>query len=74
LKLQNGIETWVKALAASIKDGIDSGEFKLVKSPEYMADFIHSAWIGALTRMQVSQSIQPLDIFIDFLTKEIIIQ
>ena len=71
IELQKAIEIWVKALSACLSDGIDTGEFKQIKSPDFMADYIHSAWMGALTRMQVTESIKPLDIFLEFLTQQI---
>ncbi|MDP4093660.1 MAG: TetR/AcrR family transcriptional regulator [Bacillota bacterium] len=71
IELQNGINIWLKALASCIKEGIDAGEIKAIKSPEFMAEYIHSAWMGALTRMQVYESVQPLDNFMEFLIQQI---
>jgi TetR/AcrR family transcriptional repressor of nem operon len=71
LRLKSGIDIWVRALAACIRDGVEAGEFQPLQSPEFMADYIHSAWIGALVRMQVTESIEPLNIFISFLEQQL---
>jgi TetR/AcrR family transcriptional repressor of nem operon len=70
-ELERGIDGWVLVVASCLKEGVESGEFELFQSPEVMAEFVYASWIGAITRMQVSQSIKPLDIFIEYLTREI---
>lgn len=71
VKLQHGIDGWIRTIASCLKAGVDAGEFQVFQSPEIMAELIYAAWTGAITRMQVTQSVNSLDIFIEYLAQQI---
>lgn len=70
-RLQQGMNGWIRALAACLAEGVAAGEFTLFQPPEVTAEFLYATWAGAITRMQATQSIKPLEIFIAFATREI---
>lgn len=70
IALQYGINEWIKALTICLTDSKNMGEFRMFRSPEVTAEFIYASWIGSITRMQATQSIEALDIFLDYLYTE----
>jgi TetR/AcrR family transcriptional repressor of nem operon len=70
-RLQQGMNGWIRTVAACLAEGVAAGEFGLFQPPETTAEFLYAAWAGAITRMQATQSIKPFDVFIAFATREI---
>lgn len=70
-RLQQGMNGWIRAIAACLAEGGAAGEFRLFQPPDVTAEFLYAAWMGAITRMQATRSIKPLEIFIAFATREI---
>lgn len=70
-ELQRGMNGWIRTVAACLAEGVAAGEFTLFQPPAVMAEFLYAAWAGAITRMQATQSLEPLDIFIAFAAREI---
>lgn len=70
-ELQRGMNGWIRTVAACLAEGEAAGEFALFRPPVVMAEFLYAAWAGAITRMQATQSLEPLDIFIAFAAREI---
>lgn len=71
IELQRGMNGWIKTVAACLAAGVAAGEFTLFQPPDTTAEFFYAAWAGAITRMQATRSVQPLDIFIAFAAREI---
>ncbi|MDR7867888.1 MAG: TetR family transcriptional regulator C-terminal domain-containing protein [Sporomusaceae bacterium] len=70
-ELQRGMNGWIRTVAACLAEGEAADEFTLFRPPAVMAEFLYAAWAGAITRMQATQSLEPLDIFISFAAREI---
>lgn len=70
--LQKSIAGWIIPVAQCLREGVKAGEFILAESPEETAAILHSIWTGTIMSMQVSQSLQPADLFLDYLTKVIL--
>ena len=70
-ELQRGMNGWIRTVAACLAEGEAAGEFTLFRPPAVMAEFLYAAWAGAITRMQATQSLEPLDIFISFAAREL---
>ncbi len=70
-EIQRGMDGWISTVAACLADGVAAGEFALYRPPAATAEFLYAAWAGAITRMQATQSVQPLDLFIAFAAREI---
>ncbi len=70
-ELQRGMNGWIGTVAACLADGVAAGEFTLFQPPETTAEFFYAAWAGAITRMQATQTLAPLDTFIAFAAREI---
>jgi hypothetical protein len=64
-ELQNGVEIWVQAIAYCLKEGLNSNDFRFSATPEDMAEFIQSGWIGAMILMQATQSKRPLEDYVE---------
>ncbi len=62
-KLSKSIDNMAKPLATVIKEAQEGGSLKLKTDPYDLAFFIISSWHGALVRMKVSKSREPLDLF-----------
>ena len=70
-ELLRGMSGWIRTVAACLADGAAAGEFTLFQPPETTAEFLYAAWAGAITRMQATRSVAPLDTFIAFAAREI---
>jgi TetR/AcrR family transcriptional repressor of nem operon len=70
-ELQRGMNGWIRTVAACLADGVAAGEFTLFQPAETTAEFFYAAWAGAITRMQATRSVAPLDTFIAFAAREI---
>ena len=63
LKLLEIFERWRKPLAVCIAEGQGAGEITDSFSADELADFLLSSWQGAILRMKVSRSWEPLECF-----------
>lgn len=70
--LEAGVEKWMEYFIFCLADGEKRGEFQFSEPVEEVAAFISASWGGAIARMQISQSIKPIDIFIKCLSSEIL--
>jgi len=59
--------------ARCIREGQETGEFDASHDPEMLAEFLHSAWEGAMLRMKITQSMKPLDNFITLVFERLLI-
>lgn len=62
--LKDSSDQCVGQFARCIREGQDIGELDASQDPEALAEFLHSAWEGAMLRTKISQSVKPLDNFI----------
>ncbi|RRH93030.1 TetR family transcriptional regulator [Mesorhizobium tamadayense] len=63
LQLVAIFERWRKPFAACIAEGQASGEISKAFNAEDLADFLLSSWQGAMLRMKVERSPEPLERF-----------
>jgi TetR/AcrR family transcriptional repressor of nem operon len=54
---------WRSPFAACIAEGQGAGEIAATFAPEDLADFLLSSWEGAILRMKVERSTEPLERF-----------
>lgn len=73
LALQNEFDKWTKLLAECIAEGQEKGEISREHDPDALAEFIYASWEGALIRMQVNHTIGPIDNFLAYIFKRILI-
>ncbi|HEX2954172.1 MAG TPA: TetR/AcrR family transcriptional regulator [Bacillota bacterium] len=69
--LQQAVDTWVRAVATCLQNGVDAHEFQLEQSPEVTAELINAIWIGAIARVLASQSVAPMDVVIAYIMHQI---
>ena len=62
-RLMEIFSEWSAAFAACIEEGQASGEIVDTFSPIDLAEFLLSAWEGAILRMKVSRNAEPLERF-----------
>ncbi len=70
--LTQGIARWIKIIADCIRQGVVSGEFTEIKSPEDTAEFIYAAWTGAVMRSRLIGCLKPYDLFVANLFEKIL--
>lgn len=58
--LQLAVHTYRNLLATGLKKAQTEGTVRTDKSADEMADFLVNAWQGALLRMKIEQSIEPI--------------
>jgi len=54
---------WRQPFAATIAEGQQAGEISSAFTPDELADFLLSSWQGAMLRMKVDRSPEPLERF-----------
>lgn len=59
--LQLAVYRYQSLLAVGLKKGQTEGRIRLDKSPEDMAALLVNAWQGAMLRMKIEQSVEPLN-------------
>ena len=62
-RLQAIYGEWIEPFAACIAEGQQRGEIATTFPPEELADFLISSWEGAIMRMKVERSVEPLERF-----------
>jgi TetR/AcrR family transcriptional regulator, transcriptional repressor for nem operon len=62
-KLSSIFSQWRQPFAACIAEGQKAGEISSEFDPDELADFLLSSWQGAMLRMKVDRSPEPLDRF-----------
>jgi TetR/AcrR family transcriptional regulator, transcriptional repressor for nem operon len=65
--LKEAFDQQLQPIADCIHEGQKLGYIGKEHNPEELAEFIHSAWEGAVFRMQLNQDTKPLDVFIGYL-------
>ncbi|TPI20650.1 TetR/AcrR family transcriptional regulator [Mesorhizobium sp. B4-1-1] len=63
IRLVDIFERWRRPFAACIAEGQAAGEISRAFDPEDLADFLLSSWQGAMLRMKVERSPEPLERF-----------
>jgi TetR/AcrR family transcriptional regulator, transcriptional repressor for nem operon len=61
--LAQGLANWTKLVAGAIRDGQGDGSIEARLDAEEVARFLINSWEGAVIRMKVTNSRQPLDDF-----------
>jgi TetR/AcrR family transcriptional repressor of nem operon len=59
-------EQWTAILARTIREAQATGELRREDDPDRIANVLVMLWEGATIRMQIDQSMQPLDDFFEF--------
>jgi TetR/AcrR family transcriptional repressor of nem operon len=59
-------EQWTAILARTIREAQAAGELRREDDPDRIANVLVMLWEGATIRMQIDQSLQPLDDFFEF--------
>lgn len=72
IALQNEFDKWTKLLAGCIAEGQQQGEIAREQDPEALAEFIYASWEGALIRMQVNHTINPIDNFMTYIFEQVL--
>jgi TetR/AcrR family transcriptional repressor of nem operon len=62
-RLQTIYGEWIEPFAACIAEGQQRGEIATTFPPDELADFLISSWEGAILRMKVERSVEPLERF-----------
>lgn len=62
-RLETIFTEWRAPFAACIAEAQEAGEFPRTFSPEDLAEFLLASWEGAILRMKVTRSREPLDRF-----------
>jgi TetR/AcrR family transcriptional repressor of nem operon len=62
-RLQAIYAEWIEPFAACIAEGQARGEIATTFPPDELADFLISSWEGAILRMKVERSVEPLERF-----------
>ena len=62
-RLAESFAEWRTPFAACIAEGQGAGEIAATFAPEDLADFLLSSWEGAILRMKVERSTEPLERF-----------
>lgn len=62
-RLQAIYGEWIQPFADCIAEGQQRGEIAATFTPEELADFLISSWEGAIMRMKVERSVEPLERF-----------
>ena len=70
--LQASTNGWIELLATYLRAGQEAGEFSLTRAAEETAAFLYAGWAGTLMRMQIIQSLEPVDLFINYLQEDIL--
>lgn len=58
-------DDWSSVLARALREARAAGEPNSDQDPDEMADFMIAAWKGVAVRMQIDQSVKPLDQYLD---------
>jgi TetR/AcrR family transcriptional repressor of nem operon len=61
--LAHGLGNWTEALAGALRDGQADGSVDATLNVEQVARFLINSWEGAVIRMKIAGSRQPLDDF-----------
>jgi len=70
--LKQEFDKWTALFATCIKEGQDGGEINVGNEAEATAEFLYTAWEGALIRMQVNNDLGPIEHFITYALDRII--
>jgi TetR/AcrR family transcriptional regulator, transcriptional repressor for nem operon len=62
-RLANIFIEWRAPFAACITQGQAAGEIATIFAPEELAEFLLSSWEGAILRMKVERTAEPLERF-----------
>ncbi|NER14865.1 TetR family transcriptional regulator [Leptobacterium flavescens] len=72
LAIAKELNQWHSVFENCIAEAQEAGEIKSDKKASDIADFILNSWEGALLRMKAIKTVQPLEVFVDFLRSYII--
>jgi len=61
--LAQGLANWTKLVATAIRDGQEDGSIEARLEADQVARFVINSWEGAVIRMKIASSRQPLDDF-----------
>jgi TetR/AcrR family transcriptional repressor of nem operon len=61
--LAQGLANWTKLVAAAIREGQEDGSIEARLDADQVARFLINSWEGAVIRMKIANSRQPLDDF-----------
>jgi len=67
------LDRWTSLLAQCIREGQAKGEIDPDYEPEALADFINNSWEGSMIRMQVNQSMKPVDEFMFYVFNQLLL-
>jgi len=68
--LKNAVERYKQLQKTALEDAQQQGTVRKDRSAESMADLLVDNWQGALLRMKIEQSVQPLQAFYDTLLND----
>lgn len=72
--LKKEFDKWLELFSTCIKEGQMMGEITSDLDAESLAEFLYTSWEGVLIRMQVNQTLTPIDNFINYAFDRIILK
>jgi len=72
--LKKEFDKWLDLFSTCIKEGQILGEINSDLDAESLAEFLYTTWEGVLIRMQVNQTLAPIDNFINYAFDRIILK
>jgi TetR/AcrR family transcriptional repressor of nem operon len=69
LAIKYAYENWSAHIARALTEARAAGEISENQNPEQLADFLVNAWEGCTLRMQIDQSTEALDQFMDRISR-----
>lgn len=70
--VKSALDQWGTQIAQCIREAQAEGELDGTIDPEALADFLCNAWEGAMIRMQVDRSIEPVNGFMQFIFRRLL--